>query len=732
MNAPSRELLRPRLLLPLLLLLPGVALAWPGPGAPLADDPFPHLAGAALVALLGVPAALLLPFALRGRPGVEHVRGLPLLLVLLGLIGIAALLGGPTDTTEARRAAVAASTWPALFVGGALLDAGGRRLFNRGLVILSIAWTAGALFLEPLGGARGAGVLGNSGPLSQAALPGAAVGAWFFATRRGTYWFLGLLAFALFALHAGLNPVYAGGLSMTLALMTSSFLSPWAKDRAQVRRRLGLLSALTVFALFALPGTWRATPVESGTEPEVAASADLGGFPVRLGVWGALPVLVADHAALGLGPGQFQAGFPPYRDAREAELSRGGVCAGTDDEVEHAHNDWLGVFAELGVLGGALWGLFLVLAARASLQALKETDFPTIAMGAAALALLVNALFHAPLTHAPASAPLAFVLFGAVMAREREEHGMRATPLLRGGVAALLVVGALAGAPLVAHGRAFSAYVRARAAEDEDAARSALARALEHLPRSAPALAQHAARAAPGAAARDAWAALLAVRPHDVTARDRLGFHQIVLGEVAAARASWEEALALAPTQPRILRNLVRLELLEGDAARGQELLARLRDTGCEDLRWEAELGSDLVLRGRWSDGARLLLRQDLTELVPEELSARADFRESAGEERVERALRCLANLLWARQHARASDFATAVRSYRQVLIPTRLAAPDGAPAARAELAAAELLAGHPADAAETLDGLALGGPEWDALPDWAGAVLEEAGLQDR
>ena len=43
--------------LPLLLLLPAAALAWPGPGAFLVNDPFPHLTGTGVIALASLPAA---------------------------------------------------------------------------------------------------------------------------------------------------------------------------------------------------------------------------------------------------------------------------------------------------------------------------------------------------------------------------------------------------------------------------------------------------------------------------------------------------------------------------------------------------------------------------------------------------------------------------------------------------------------------------------------------------
>src|SRR6185503_20035170 len=100
-----------------------------------------------------------------------------------------------------------------------------------------------------------------------------------------------------------------------------------------------------------------------------------------------------------------------------------GVCSELDTEVEHAHNDWLQGFCELGLVGGALLALGLALSARAALRALG--DEARLPAAVAALALLVNAFVHAPLSSNAAAAPLALALFGG-LAPEGERSRARA------------------------------------------------------------------------------------------------------------------------------------------------------------------------------------------------------------------------------------------------------------------------------------------------------------------
>ncbi len=737
----AREETPSKVLLPWLALLPAAILAWPFPPALLEDDPFPHLAGAGIVALALVPSALLLPLSRTGA----RIRGwLPIALVWVW-IGGGCLLGDLSDSFEARRAFVQASSWLVLFCGGALVDEQGergRRTFLRGLIAISIALTAGAFARFDDG--HLAGVLGNTGTLSQAALPGAVAGAWFAAAESGAFAVLGLLSALLFAAHAGLAPVYAGGAAFVLVVACCSLCARRARENARVRARLAVLAALASVAIVALRPIELAQTGEAEA-PSSTASADIGGLAVRLRIWSTITAILAAHPVAGLGPGQFRAEYPAFRDPAEAVLSRHGPCSRVDTEVEHMHQDLMQAFAELGLLGGGLFALFLVLVASSALRALVGTDSSRAVAGAAALALLANGLLHAPLLANPLASAVAFTLFGMLF-QERPQLAGGTRRVLLGAGSLIALVGAGLAWPLVAHGRGLVDYVHAAErlvaldakpkttpllggellSAAEDAVR-AIARAKKAAPRSASACIL-AARNEDDAA----WNAVLEVRPHSLEAWEAIGLREARAQHVEAARAAWERALALSASQPRLLENLARLEFLEGDPTSGFEHLETLRESGCLAPRWKQGFGSELVLGGRWEAGARLLLDRELSDLVPEELFARAGEQDPLEIPHRAEALRALAHLLWARAQVAAGGHATAVRSYRQALAQSMVAAEGGAPVLRAELAAAELLAGRREDAERTLQeiGEGHGGlSDLSGLPAWADQALAQAGL---
>lgn len=165
-------------LLPWLLVLPALLFALPF--SPIAEDPYPHLAGMGLATVLLVPAALCL-LTLRARLGVGHL--------LVATLAWAALVSRPlapvSDTLEARRALLALALAPLAFAGGAALDERARALLAWQLVWASLAWT-GVATVGGLAGKGWAGVLGDTGSLSQAALAGAAIGVSWLVTAHGT------------------------------------------------------------------------------------------------------------------------------------------------------------------------------------------------------------------------------------------------------------------------------------------------------------------------------------------------------------------------------------------------------------------------------------------------------------------------------------------------------------------------------------------------------------------
>ncbi|MEQ1895380.1 MAG: O-antigen ligase family protein, partial [Planctomycetota bacterium] len=578
-----------------------------------------------------------------------------------------------SDTVEADRALLGLALAPLAFAGGAALEARGRALFAWGLVLVSLAWTSGALAM----GAGFAGVLGDSGSLSQAALPGAALGAGWLVAEGGARRVLGGLALALFLVHVGVTPVLAGSHTLLAGLLCAA----WKAHAG--RARFAALALVALLAPFVgMAGREMASGALATIEgAPVERSHSLGGLGVRGYVWSAALGMVVDAPLTGVGPGQFQAAFPPYRDPREIELSRHGVCSELDTEVEHAHNDYLQFLVELGLVGGLLFAAFTVLVVRRALAALGEEE--QLAGALAVLALCVNAGVHAPLSANPASAPLALALAGTLFARGPRRR-LGALPMV---LPALLTFPLAPG--LITLGAALTDYVRrvARIAElaeqpwtseVEHAQREAelaseaanapavlaIARAAE--PAAAPALALS-ARLAPPEGRVAAWDELLRVRPHAVEAWEQSGTDQARRGAHEDARRRYLAALKLSPTHPRILKNLARLECVQGDPELGREALERLRLSGCIAEGYSSELGAELVLvLGRPERGAVLLGETPYERLVPEQLHADASAAGLAPA--VAEAKECLAQLLWAREHAARASFALALRNYRQAL----------------------------------------------------------------
>jgi Flp pilus assembly protein TadD/O-antigen ligase len=713
--------------LPWLLALPALVLA--GPWSPLARDPYPHLAGSGLALVFLLPLALALLW--RGA----STRGAWPFLVALVWALLARATADVTDTLEARRALLVLCALPLAFAGGAALSARGRASFQRLLVALTLLATLWAL-VQGFAGESFAGVLGDTGSLSQLALPGAAVAAVWFARAHGAGRALGALALLAFLVHVAAAPVLAGSHTLLAALLLGAWRGP-----VPARATLLALALCALLAPFVGLATREAlqAPVPALEGAQAGPAHSLSGLGVRAAVWSRAVVLAGAHPLSGAGPGQFQAAFPPYRDAREIERSRHGVCAKLDTEVEHAHNDWLQGFCELGLPGGLALALGLLVAARAALAALADAE--RLPLGVAALGLLVNAFVHAPLSANPAASALALATLGSLTPQgcsSRRRAAALALPLL---------VAAPFAPALITHGGALVGYVDAARGidalarsdpADEEArakifglaanARACVLVALAAVPDSAPAR-ELFARGEPPESALAAWERVLELRPHSATAWEASAAACVRVGRFEEARQRYGRALALSPTHPRLLENLTRLEWTRGDAARGAELLAEVTAQGCLDAAWRDALGLELVLdSGLPARGARVLLDVELAALVPEELHARARDGAAAAE-----ALECLAQLRWARDNAAAGAFEVAVRNYRQAAERSRArrgAELGAAPLYALELAAAEYSAGRADEARTRVRGLALDATLRSELAPWSRAALRALGLE--
>jgi len=747
-----------------LLVLPVLLLAWPGPGQPLADDPFPHLAATGWVAALAGPLGVALFFARR-----RVFPNAAWLLVAWTAVAAIGELRGASDALEARTAWVLAAAVLTAFVGGAHLGPRGRERLAQLAALTALAYAVGALVGGLPEDGHLAGTLGDTGSLSQTALPGAVLGAWLLVRGRGGTRLLGGAAALAFALHAAWAPVLAGALAFGAGLAALAL-------RADVARPArGVLAALAVVPLLgagALIGLAR-EEAPAGEAPAAAATDSAvqgatGGFEVRWRVWRATLAMTAAHPLLGVGPGQFQAAFPPWRDPVEEVLSRQGPCSEDGTEVEHAHDDYLQALAEGGLVGGLPWLLFAGLMAVAAWRALASEEVALAGCGAAALALLANGLLHAPLTENPTSAVLGAVLFGTlVTAPSRAGRpgaglgaALLASPRLRDrfhglGLAGLILAAGLLGLPMIAQGLDMVQWMRSArelaalksaeppAPEEEvrrvvGRARAAVARAIETPPAGAPALLAW-ARTTRGA---DDWGDVLARRPHSVEALEGIGlaharnarYNYTWYGlKDEKALGAWEEALELVPGFPRILRNLARLGLEQGEPETGLARLRELDARGCLDLAFVRGMAADFALSGLFDPALALAaFAEDPTgpyrrTTSGESLERASEAAAASGEDRVADALRELAHLVWAREHADAGDFPTAVRSYRQALLSARRQGERGTRTLVAELGAAELRAGRSDEAGETLAPITVDERLAEQLPAWAQEALRAA-----
>jgi O-antigen ligase len=719
-------------------LLPAAILLWPGPGAPLRGDPLPSFSGAGWAALWAIPAAAA---ALASRKcALSRVAWAYLAFLALGALALG--LGRPTDTLGASRAVQLGLAALACLLAGASLGPVGRRWLACGAVLVSLLALAPVAFSSSSGLA---GALGNKASTSEAALAGALAGAVLVAAPGVWMRILGSAAALLLAVHAGRGPVLASAVALLVALALAALLASGERAAA---RRLWLACVWVVLlgavwgARFASRPTLEAKPTAEAPA-NLPSSNDLRGLEVRKLIASSSLRMLASAPLFGVGPGQFSAAFPPFRDPREIELSSlGHNLPGQVTEVEHAHDDWLQGWLDAGLLGGFAWLCFLVLAGWHALAALRSSEPARAALGAGALGLLLAALARAPLLDNPASACIAFAFFGAVSTSRADARragiGARAAALATVLVLAWQVPRARA---LVEHGRAL-----ARALESPREASAQLERALATCPDSVQARALSARfvpRAEPTAegsvpAAVAAWHAVLELRPHHFEAWMETGNAWARAGELDAGRSAFERALDLDPGDPDLRANLARLEVEAGRADVALEHVRALEAAQRLPPGWLAGGAAEALRRLDLVTARALLahLHPEWGELSAQQAWERSQALEDASPE-LARALKALANLEWAREHMAAGAPQTAVRNYRQaqqalawrpepeaeVRVPGILSL---------ELAAALLSAGEQAEAEREVSRAAAPPGALGRLPDWAAAALREAGLAGR
>jgi hypothetical protein len=173
--------------------------------------------------------------------------------------------------------------------------------------------------------------------------------------------------------------------------------------------------------------------------------------------------------------------------------------------------------------------------------------------------------------------------------------------------------------------------------------------------------------------------------------------------------------------------NLARIELQLGRSERGVERVQAAHGLGLLDSERIVALARDAQLGG-WIDPRTVaeILDTVFENTDPDALFERASLLRDQEQSPVTRAaLECLAQHLWAREHADGGDFATAARVYRQAWRASQDAGRPGSPLIRMEAAAAERLSGNEPRAEALLEGLTAASLERAGLlPDWARVVL--------
>lgn len=720
----------PETLLALLIALPALVLAWPGPGNPVAGDfATTELSATGVALLASLPAAL---YSAWLRPRAP----LALLLLLLACLATS-LRPDTTETLQADRAWMGLLTGLALALAASSLGGRGWTALVRALAVISLLLAGCAL--AGVGGGGFGGVLGNHGELSAAALPGALAGLWLWARCRSGWRHVGLVSVAAFAIHAFVAPVLAS-LGILAAL---AGLGALVAKRAPEPRSLVRFGAVLLVATLGLVGTqlgW--SRLESAPTPapttidEVPATSSTGGIEVRWRIWRATLPMVGDHPLVGVGAGQFSAVFPPYRDPKELELSSWQRLVDNTTEVEHPHDDWLLFFAEGGIAGGLAWCALLGLLLLRALGRMGHSPPVEAAVAAGVFGTLLCALVNCPLTFNPAASVASFALFGALLGsgtRAPRDRGRRPFGRLLAPAAAL---GMLLYVPR-AHAMASLGGAIAELAETQSVTAQELATedALEACPDSVVALtleARFREYHEDHGGALAIWDRVLSLRPYRFEALQASGVLLARAGELEEAGARFDRALAVDSGNPGLIRSRIYNMAERGRIGDSLGEVDRLERTGHYREIDVLSIACKLILRGQDREGLPLAARVDerFAGLTPERAWAlEAEYRVGGNPLEAD-AFKALAHVLWAREHAAAGRWDDARRQYRQNLRITCDWVPrPGPPRLRMEFAAVLWRSRRANEAHELLEGLEPKLADWAALPVWAGEILFEMGF---
>lgn len=129
---------------------------------------------------------------------------------------------------------------------------------------------------------------------------------------------------------------------------------------------------------------------------------------------------VQDHWLTGSGAGSFASQFPSYRTAEVGAF------------FDFAHNDYLQLLGEYGLIGGLLFAGIAVLSLHAAIQAQRQRRNPLLrGMGFAAMMGIISLLIHSSVDfnlHIPANAMLFCMLCGFAFVARHQGQDAAASP----------------------------------------------------------------------------------------------------------------------------------------------------------------------------------------------------------------------------------------------------------------------------------------------------------------
>jgi O-antigen ligase/Flp pilus assembly protein TadD len=287
----------------------------------------------------------------------------------------------------------------------------------------------------------------------------------------------------------------------------------------------------------------------------------------RQAIWLNTAAMVADHPLAGVGLGNHDVHYPAY--ARRVAVD---PIMGAEAQLDYAHNDYLQLAAETGLVGLALlaWLLWRAVAAWRAAAAGALPLPVAIAWAGAGAGIATDALFSFPMQRALPPV-LAAAGLGGVAALAGRAPG-RGGPRAARAAATLALAGAVVAGAFQARAlRADRAVLRMLSAESRrdwaSAAREAEA-VLAINPRDRRALfTLGTAALARGRLpeARAALARVLEERPHDLVALGNLALARAAGGDDAGALALFDRMLALDPDDHRA--HYGRAEILAGRGA---------------------------------------------------------------------------------------------------------------------------------------------------------------------